>query len=84
MQKTSQRDDDEGPRGFARNLKPNKILAADERDGELFFFMMWEDCDKVSWASVSITFTFLLFSAHSCESEIINFLWNAFYVLNLA
>lgn len=42
------RDDDEGPRGFDRKLEPKKIIAADERDGELFFFMMWKDCDKVS------------------------------------
>lgn len=38
--------EDNRPRGFARGLKPDKIVGATDATGELMFLMMWKDCSE--------------------------------------
>lgn len=43
--KKKKREDDSGPRGFERNLKPEKILGATDESGQLQFLMKWENAE---------------------------------------
>ncbi|GFY61437.1 chromobox protein homolog 1 [Trichonephila inaurata madagascariensis] len=53
-------------RGYERNLEPDRIVGATEKDGEILFLMRWKECEEpdlvpekianVRWPQIVIQF----------------------------